>query len=285
MKAIAIDRFGGPEQLTKRGFPKPEPHGDEVLIRVVAAGISRLDAIARRGEARESIGVTFPWIPGFEVAGVIEQLGPECGRFRTGDRVYALLPAGGGYAQFAAVKEGRVAPMPASLLFEEAAALPLDGFAAWRALFDGDNPVAGSTSVIVRGASTGAGHLAVQIALAAGARVFVAAPEEHREFLKKLGRVEWLDAANEPAADRRIDASTSGPWADGWIDLGGGGGSGQAVGLRSDRPHEPVAGLSSMVEQRRVRPRLFKIVNIGQAVEANQAIESETTCGKLTLTL
>ena len=285
MKAIAIDRFGGPEQLTKRGFPKPEPQSDEVLIRVVAAGISRLDAIACRGEARESIGVAFPWIPGFEVAGVIEQLGLECRRFRTGDRVYALLPAGGGYAQFAAVKEGRVAPMPASLLFEEAAALPLDGFAAWRALFDGDNPVTGSSSVIVRGASSGAGHLVVQIALAAGARVFVDAPEEHREFLEKLGRVEWFDVANEPSADRRIDASTSGACVEGWIDLCGSARSGQAAGLRSDHPHEPVAGLSSMVEQRRVRPRLFKILNIGQAVEAHQGVESAAACGKLALTL
>lgn len=283
MKAIVIERFGGPEQLIKRGLPRPEPQDDEVLIQVVAAGVSRLDARACRGEARGSIAVAFPWVPGFEVAGVVEQLGPECQRFRAGDRVCALLPAGGGYVQFAAVKEGRVAPMPASLLFEEAAALPVDGFAAWHALFDGDHPVGGVSTVIVRGASSGAGHLAVQIALAAGARVFVDAPDEHREFVEKLGRVEWLDTSGELEADRLIDASASGPCEDGWIDLCGGAQSGQAVGLRDDAPHDAVTRLSAMIEQRRVRPRLFKILDIGQAVEAHQDVESVSTCGKLAL--
>ena len=285
MKAVAIERFGGPEQLIKRGFPKPEPLGDEVLIQVVAAGISRLDASACRGEARGSIAVAFPWVPGFEIAGVVEQLGPECRHFRAGDRVCALLPAGGGYAQFATVKEGRVAPMPASLLFEEAAALPLDGYAAWRAVLGGDGAAAAPSTVIVRGASTGAGHLAVQIALASGARVFAEAPAKHREFVEKLGRVEWLEATDEPPADLRIDASTSATGADGWIDLGGGGGSLQVAGLRSDHPHAAAAGLSSMIQQRRVRPRLFKMLGIGQAIEAHQSVESSATCGKLALTL
>ena len=285
MKAIAIEGFGGPEQLIKRGLPRPEPRGDEVLIQVVAAGVSGLDATVRRGGARESIGVALPWVPGFEVAGVVEQLGPECRRFRAGERVLALLPAGGGYAQFAVVKEGCVAPMPASLLFEEAATLPLDGFAAWRALFDGDRPVGGASTVIVRGASSGAGHFVVQIALAMGARVFVDAPDEHREFVEKLGQVEWFDATDEPAADRSIDASTSGTCEDGWIDLGGGARSEQAAGLQSDGPPDAVARISGMVEQRRLRPSLFKILNIGKAVEAHQDIESVSTYGTLALTL
>ena len=285
MKAIAIEGFGGPGQLIKRGLPRPEPRGDEVLIQVVAAGVSQLDATIRKGVARESIGVALPWVPGFEVAGVVEQLGPECRRFRAGERVWAQLPDGGGYAQFATVKESCVAPMPASLLFEEAASLPLDGFAAWRALLGDDCPVGGTSTVIVRGASSGAGHLAVQIALAVGARVFVAAPDEHREFVEKLGRVEWLDPTDDPAADRRIDASASQTCADGWIDLGGGIRSEQAAGLHSDSPHDAVVQLSVMVEQRRVRPRLFKILNIGKAIEAHQDVESLSTCGKLALTL
>ncbi len=284
MKAIAIEGFGGPEQLLKRGLPRPQPGGNELLIRVVAAGVSRLDATVRRGEAHESIGVALPWVPGFEVAGVVEQLGPECRRFRAGERVWALLPDGGGYAQFSAVNEGYVAPMPASLLFEEAATLPLDGFAAWRALF-GNRPINDASTVIVRGASSGAGHLAVQIALAVGARVFVDAPDEHREFVEKLGRVEWIEATDEPEADRRIEASAEGTCADGWIDLSGGARSEQAAVLRSDGPHDAVARLSAMVEQRRLRPRLFKILNIGKAVETHYDVESVSTHGKLALTL
>jgi len=284
MKAIAIKDFGAPEQLLKRGLPRPEPRGDELLIQVVVAGVSRLDATVRRGEARESIGAALPWVPGFEVAGVVEQLGPECRRLRVGERVWALLPDGGGYAQFAAVKEGCVAPMPASLLFEEAATLPLDGFAAWRALL-GNGPIDDASTVIVRGASSGAGHLAVQMALAAGARVLVHAPDEHREFVEKLGRVEWLGATDEPAADCKIEASTERACADGWIDLSGGARSEQTTMLRSDEAHHAVAQLSTMVAQRRLRPRLFKILSLGKAVEAHYDIESVSTHGKLALTL
>jgi NADPH:quinone reductase-like Zn-dependent oxidoreductase len=283
MKTVAIERFGGPEQLVKRGFPGPQPLDDEVLIKVIAAGVSRLDASACRGEARDSVPVSFPWVPGFEIAGVVDQLGPGSRRFRTGDRVYASLPNGGGYAQFATVSETRVAPMPASLLFEEAAALPLDGFAAWRALFGDDEAAARPASVQIRGASTGAGHLAVQIALAAGARVFVQAPESHRAFVEKLGRVEWVEG--EAGAERRIDASTSEALSDGWVDLRGGGESEQIRGLRSEQSFAAAQGLASMIEQRRVRPRLFKILNIGQVSDALHGVESSATSGKLVLTL
>jgi len=285
MKTIAIDRFGGPGELKKRGLPRPNPRGDEVLIQVVAAGVSRLDAAACRGEARGTIAVTFPWIPGFEVAGVVEQLGPGCRRFRVGDRVFALLPAGGGYAQFATVREGLVAPMPASLLFEEAATLPLDGWAAWRVLLGGTHGIDGSSSVLIRGASSGAGHLGVQVALAAGARVIVDAPREHRAFVEKLGRVEWLDATDPPEADRKIDASATAAGAGGWIDLGGGGRSEQAAGMPSDGPHDGVRGVSAMVEQRRLRPRLFKILNIEEAVKTHRDVDSGATFGKIALTL
>ena len=284
MKAIVIERFGGSEELVKRGLPRPTPRDGEVLIRVVAAGVSRLDVTACRGEARGSITVDFPWVPGFEVAGVVDQLGPGCRRFRTGDRVCALLPDGGGYAQFVGVKEDYVAPLPASLLFEEAAALPLDGYAVWSALF-GDEPVDGSSTVIIRGASTGAGHLAVQIALAAGARVLVdAADDEEREFVAKLGHVEWLKATSLPAADCRIHASTSETCAEGWIDLSGGDGSLQACRLKPDRAREAAAQVSGLAERRRLRPRLFKILNIQEVVQTHRDLESGSTHGKLALT-
>ncbi len=277
MKAMVIDRFEGPEQIVRRGLPRPQPLDDQVLIQVVAAGISRLDASACRGDARGSIAVAFPWVPGFEIAGVVEQLGPACRRFRAGDRVCALLPAGGGYAQFATVEESRVAPMPAALLFEEAAALPLSGFAAWHALRGAERG-----RVLVHGASTGAGHYAVQIGLALGARVFVDAPAGHREFVEQLGGVEWIVGGDEPAADLRIDASSGSP-GDGWVDLGGGPESVQASVLASNSPHEHVAGLLEMIEKRRVRPRLFKIMNLGSATDAHRTLESGSAQGKLVL--
>jgi len=294
VKTIAIEGYGAPGELCRRGLPRPEPQADELLIRVVIAGVSRFDATVRGGGGGPSFQVSFPWIPGFEVAGVVEQLGPDCRRFRIGERVWALLPNGGGYGQFAAVRENCVAALPASLLFEEAATLPLDGLASWRALFGGDRPVDGTSTVIVRGASTGAGHLAVQLALGAGARVLVEAPADHREFVNKLGLVEWLDGSEsvqregdelEPGV-LGIDASFRGvPGDERWFDLTGGAGSEQAALLRSEVSPESMGFLSRMVERRRLRPRLFKILNIAKAAESHQDVESSATCGKIALSL
>lgn len=282
MKVIAIERYGGPGELVKRGLPRPEPREDELLIQVVAAGVSRLDTTACRGELRDSNAVMFPWVPGFEIAGVVEQLGAGCRRFRAGDRVCALLPDGGGFAQFALAKEDLVMPVPASLLFEEAAGLPLDGCAAWYALFGEDRNTGGSSTVAVCGASTGAGHLAVQLALGAGARLLAAAPEEHRSFVERLGRVEWFE--RDCDADLRINAAHSHESDDGWIDLSGGGGSLQARLVR-DGAAEPLTGLPRTLEQRRVRPWFFKILNFGSADVAYRLVEDDATYGKLALTL
>jgi NADPH:quinone reductase-like Zn-dependent oxidoreductase len=263
-----------------------------LVIRVVVAGVSRFDSTVRAGYAAPAFRVSFPWIPGFEVAGVVEQLGADCSRFRAGDRVWALLPRGGGYGQFTATPESCVRPMPASSLFEEAATLPLDGLAAWRALFAGDKPIDGTKTVIVRGASTGAGHLAVQLALGAGARVLVEAPVAHREFVERLGRVEWLDGADavRRAADalgpddRRIDASLTGPAREErWFDLSGGAGSEQDGVVRSSPRYDGMGTLATLVEQRRLRPHLFKILNIAKTSESHEDVESLSTCGKLAL--
>lgn len=288
MKAIALDAFGGPEVLRKRGLPRPEPKDDQLRVRVVVAGVTMLDVAVRRG-AMDTESVRLPWVPGFEVAGVVDALGPLCSRFRLGDRVWALLPRGGGYAEYAVAHEGSVAPMPASLLFEEAAALALDGVAVWNALFDGPAP----EGAVVLGASGGAGHLAVQLALAVGARVVVQAPPTHREFVDRLGGVEWADerataadlAAGLGEHPRILDCGSGAETVSAppqIIDLRGARGSMQDI-VRARDPLSALSGLSTMVEQRRLRPRLFKILKIGQAKEAHEAVESTDFCGKLSL--
>lgn len=277
MKAISIERFGGCDELRKRGLPRPIPAADELLIRVVVAGVSALDAEARRGELVDD-SLSFPWTPGFEIAGVVDELGAGCGRFRLGDRVMALLPRGGGYAGFATVREDNAASFPRSLLFEEAATLPLDALAVWRALLAGPDPLDDSSIAIVLGAAGGAGHFAVQIALAAGSRVFVDAQPAHVAFVETFGAVEWLDAGTT-AADL---AAQTGPRTK-ILDCRST--SAQFDLLNDEFPHQAVAGIAGMVEQRRLRPRLFKIFDIAQVREAHEALESGVVCGKLALTL
>ena len=277
MKAIVIDGFGGIDELCKRGLPCPEPAQADVRIRVVAAGVSALDAAARRGEI-EAAPFSPPWIPGFEVAGTVDAMGPACRSFRIGDRVMALLPHGGGYAEFAIVRETLVAPLPPSLLFEEAAAIPLDGSAVWSALFAGPDPLDDTGVAIVLGAEGGAGHIAVQLALSVGARVLADAAPENREFVEKFGSVEWLEPGSTtgdlPAPSgvrpRVVDCRGTTP---------------QLALLTSDLPHEAISSITKTVVQRRLRPRLFKILNIAQAREAHKTLESGPVCGKLALTL
>ena len=105
MKAVLLDAFGGPERLTLREVPTPRPLANEVLIRVVAAGVNFGDTIVRAGTA--GVPIDLPWIPGSEVAGVIEQTGESAQNFAVGERVIAPLfltgRLGGGYAEYVVV--------------------------------------------------------------------------------------------------------------------------------------------------------------------------------------
>ena len=129
MRAIAIDEFGGPEKLRQMALPRPRPEKGEVLIRVVSAGVNPVDCEIREGKLRDTFKHRFPLIPGWDVAGVVEEFGEGASRFRKGDRVwaYARKPTvqGGCYAEYVSIPEKSVALMPAKLLFEEAAAVPL----------------------------------------------------------------------------------------------------------------------------------------------------------------
>ena len=118
MRAIAIEEFGGPERLQMMSLPRPKPAKKEVLIRAVAVGVNPVDWAIREGRLKDVLPHTFPLIPGFDVAGVVEEMGESATRFRKGDRVwsYAWKPQvqWGCYAEYVAVDESAVALMPTS---------------------------------------------------------------------------------------------------------------------------------------------------------------------------
>jgi len=137
MRAVAIDRFGGPEVLEVKSLAVPEPGPRDVLIRVAYAGVAEWDVYEREGGFAEMLGEkpTFPYILGSEGAGVVEAVGAEVERFSPGDRVYALkLPRGGFYAEYTAVPEDAVAFVPGTLPMEQAAGLGWIGVTALRGL-------------------------------------------------------------------------------------------------------------------------------------------------------
>ena len=173
MKAAAIDRFGGPEVIHTETLSVPRLKPTQVLVRLDAAGVGVWDPYVRSGELKLGRG-RFPKILGNDGAGEVVAVGEQVRRFRPGDRVYAYSFEGGFYAEYAALEEETIAPIPPGLSAEEAGALGADGVTALRGLDDQLHLVSGE-ALLVYGASGGIGHLAVQLAKRMGARVLAAA--------------------------------------------------------------------------------------------------------------
>jgi NADPH:quinone reductase-like Zn-dependent oxidoreductase len=179
MKAVAIDRFGGPETLTLETLPVPEVGPDEVLIRVDSADVAVWDPFEREGGFAKLYGIEprFPYVLGTDGAGTVAAVGKSVGRFKKGDRVYGVAlmnPKGGFYAEYAAVKADNVARVPDKLPTEQAGVMPCDALTALTGLDDVLGLKSGE-ALMIFGAGGGIGHLAVQLAKRMGARVLAVA--------------------------------------------------------------------------------------------------------------
>jgi NADPH:quinone reductase-like Zn-dependent oxidoreductase len=188
MKAIVIHEYGGPEVLKYEDVPRPEPKEDQILVRVIAAGVNPVDEAGRSERSAKFFGITLPFIPGYDIAGIVEKTGGKITKFKTGDSVYAYLSLtkGGGYAEYAAASEVEPAAKPKSISFVEAAGVPVVALTAWQALIDTAKLSAGQT-VLIHGGSGGVGTFAIQIAKARGAKVIATASTANQDFLKQLG--------------------------------------------------------------------------------------------------
>jgi len=199
MKAAAFDRFGGPEVLHTETLPVPELKPSQVLVRLDSAGIGEWDPYVRSGEI-ELGARRFPRVIGNDGAGEVVAVGDEVERFRVGDRVYAYSLEGGFYAEYIALGEYAVAPIPQGLSTEEAGALGADGVTALRGLDDQLHLEPGQT-LMVYGASGGIGHLAVQLGKRMGARVLaVASGADGVELVRKLGADAAVDGKRDDVA-------------------------------------------------------------------------------------
>jgi NADPH:quinone reductase-like Zn-dependent oxidoreductase len=171
MKAVEVTRFGGPDVLRLADVERPSPISTEVLVRVIAAGVNPVDVKTRRGQGVARWVGPPPFIPGWDVAGVVEGMGYGVTRFEVGDLVYGMpkFPrAAGAYSEFVTAPSHQLARAPRKISPTEAAALPLAALTAWQCLVEAAN-VARETKVVIHGATGGVGHLAVQIAKARGA--------------------------------------------------------------------------------------------------------------------
>src|SRR6476620_4776901 len=187
MKAIQIHNYGGPEVLKYEDAPRPKPQAGEVLVRVHAAGVNPIDWKVREGHMKEFWPHKFPLILGWDLSGVVEELGKGVSRFKIGDEVYSIPDPtrGGAYADYIVVRESELALKPKSLHHIRAGAVPLAALTAWQSLFDAAQLQSGQR-VLIHAGSGGVGHFAVQLAKWKGVFVYDTATTENQDLLRKL---------------------------------------------------------------------------------------------------
>jgi len=210
MRAMTYSEYGEPNTLELNELELPKVAPGAVLIKVERASVNPVDWKVLSGGLDPLIDVVFPAIPGWDVSGVIEQVGPDVPEFSAGDRVASYARKefihGGTYAEYVAVPAVDVAPIPDGVDFDSAAGLPLAGLTAQRALETLE--VTSSDTLLIHAASGGVGYLAAQLAVERGATVLGTASEKNHEKLRALGVTPL--SYGEGLADRVREVSAEG---------------------------------------------------------------------------
>jgi putative PIG3 family NAD(P)H quinone oxidoreductase len=193
MTVVAISKPGGPEVLVPETRPVPKVRPDEILIKVMAAGVNRPDVAQRAGFYPPPPGAND--LPGLEVSGEVVALGSNAGKHKLGDRVMSLV-AGGGYAQYCIAQDAQAMAVPPALSMLEAGALPETLMTVWHNVFERGALKQGET-LLVHGGSSGIGTMAIQLAKAFGSKVIVT-----------VGSQEKAGACLKLGADRAINYRT-----------------------------------------------------------------------------
>ncbi|GAA3472262.1 NAD(P)-dependent alcohol dehydrogenase [Nonomuraea roseola] len=323
MKAVVHHAYGSPDALDLREIDKPVPADDEVLIKVHAAGLNAADSFLLRGEPYAirpmAGGLRRPranHVLGRAVAGLVEAVGEKVTGVRAGDAVYAECP--GALAAYVRAAERLVAPMPATLTFEQAAAIPVAATAALQGLRD-RGQVRPGQRVLINGASSGVGTFAVQIAASLGAHVTAVCGGRNADLVGSIGADHVIDYTKEDftRAGRRYDVifdlignhpvsalrRTLSPTGTLVLSSGGGGrwlGPARRIAaslvispfvrqrLRPFAAKEDRAdllALNDLVESGAVTPVIQHVYPFGEALEAMRQIDGGHTTGKIVVSL
>ncbi|MBF5095745.1 zinc-dependent alcohol dehydrogenase family protein [Azospirillum sp. INR13] len=222
MRAMVISRFGGPDVFELQDRPRPVAGPGELLVRVVASGTNPVDAKIRHSGSWA--GILFPAVLGYDVSGVVEEVGPGVTGFKAGDEVFYTPEIfgnpNGSYAEYTVAAASIVAHKPASLSHVEAAGIPLAGGTAWEAIVRRLAVRPGET-VLIHGGAGGVGSFAIQFAKAAGARVLATASKANHEAMRDLGADVTLDYRDTDVVDQ-ILREAGGAGVDAAFDTAGG---------------------------------------------------------------
>lgn len=306
MRAVQINQYGGTETLQLVQIDTPKINADDILIQVKSAAVNPVDWKIREGYLQEFIPYALPVTLGWDVAGIVTEIGADVRDFKVGDEVFSRpdINRNGSYADFIAVKADEVVLKSAKLDFAQAAALPLAGITAWQCLVDVGQLQAGQRVLIHAGAG-GVGHLAIQIAKAKGAIVIATASATNQALLVQLGADQAVDYTKAPlseqieAVDLVIDTMGGTVQDDSWALLKKGG---MLVSV-TEPPSEEKAKefavkgefvfiepssrilreLNALVEADKLTPIIEHRFSLEQIVEAHQQSQSGRTRGKIVI--
>lgn len=311
MKAIVATRFGGPEVLKMQDIERPTPKARELLVKVVAGSVNPVDYKIR--EQGESFGLKTPLILGYDVSGVVESVGAEVSSFKPGDEVFytaELIGAQGCNAEYHAVGEDIVVLKPENLSHEDAAAIPLAGGTAWQALMVRGALRLGD-SVLIHGAG-GVGSFAAQIAVAAGARVFISCSDYMVDTAKGWG-VECAINYKKEKFDDVVNEATDGEGVDLVFNTVGGDLLAQSVPVTApfgtllsilnpgselegayrknltlelvmlEREKETMLALRRLALREQIRPLVDSVVPLQDVADAHQRLEKGGVKGKIVI--
>ncbi len=200
MKAVFYEQHGTADVLQIGERPTPEPQDHEVLVEVVATSVNPIDRRLRSGELQEYITRTFPVVPGWDLAGRIVKVGAKVTDWQIGDEVLGLAFTWsiqhGSYAEYCPIDATSITHKPASISFEQAAALPLVSLTAWQALSEFGQLQAGQ-SVFIQAGAGGVGSVAIPMAKHLGAKVYTTTSARNRDYVKSLGADVVIDYNSE----------------------------------------------------------------------------------------
>jgi NADPH:quinone reductase-like Zn-dependent oxidoreductase len=308
MRAISQDVLGGPEVLTEVTLPRPEPGPSQLLVRVRAAGLNPTDWKHR---AVHLFLPDPPFVLGWDVSGVVEEVGHGVTLFKPGDEVFGMLPYPHGVGAFAEYVTGPArafAHKPASLDHVQAAAIPLAALTAWQALVDTAGIERGQR-VLIHAAAGGVGHFGVQIARSRGAYVIGTASAGKHEFVLGLGADEMIDyrETDFTEAVRNVDVvfdTLGGDTAQRSLRVLRPGGllvtilrgkenlaeEAERRGVRAARllveaDHAGMSALAALVESGQLRPTIAATFPLAEVAKAHALGETNRTTGKIVLTV
>ena len=325
MKAIVQDRYGGAEVLKFRDIDQPTPTDNQVLVQVRAAGVHRGDWHIMTGLPYmirlvvPTLGLRKPKVPvlGMDVAGTVEAVGKDVTQFAPGDEVFGWTD--GSFAEHTVAPPDQLAAKPVALNFEEAAVVPISGFAALQAVRDVGEVQAGQR-VLVLGAAGAVGWFAVQVAKAFGAQVTGVASTSQLELVGSIGADEVIDYTRQDVTDgarqwdvivdtggrRTLSQLRRALTPTGTLVIVGGEGGGRWLGgflrnlraplvsrfigqrlrmLASKPNQEDLQVLRELIEAGKLRPLVGRTYPLGEVPEAMRALEAGKTRGKIVITV